>query len=338
MPISPQKLQGKYGILGALKHFRRFYHLWVTYIDMDEELHSLSAKEIADKIKRMEIRGAAFIARATAIAVKNAALSFKSDDPQEFKDYMADICNMLVSTRPTAVSLPNALYYVMHNVDHSDVDEAKIKIKERSDKFVKNSLIASKKIAEYGGKRLKDGDVIITHCNSSLAIGAIFYAYDQGKDIQVIATESRPKRQGYITVRELAEHGVDVSLIVDSAVRYFMNEADHVYIGADSVASNGAVINKIGTSQVALCAHEARVPVTVCAETYKFSRETMYGDLIPIEEREAQEIVEPDEFPGVTIRNPVFDATPEKYIDAIITEKGIISPSGAYRIIKELEI
>ena len=125
-------------------------------------------------------------------------------------------------------------------------------------------------------------------------------------------------------------------MIVDSAVRYFMRDIDIVIVGADTIASNGAVINKIGTSQIALVAHEARVPFMVAAETYKFSPETVIGKLVDIEERDPREIANPDEFPGVKFRNPVFDATPPDYIDAIITERGLISPYLAYQIIKEV--
>ncbi len=300
-------------------------------------MSSLSPDDIAEGISSMGIRGAALIARAAAAALKNAAISFEGNDTEEFKRYMDGIKDTLLSTRPSAVSLPNSIRYVLGKVEYDSVEDARESIIERSEEFIAKSHRAGEMIAEYGGKRIKDGDVILTHCNSSLAIGAMKYAWDQGKKICVFATESRPKRQGYITVRELAEHGIPVNLIVDSAVRYFMKDVDHVYIGADSIASNGAVINKIGTSQVALCAHESRVPVTVCAETYKFSRATTFGELIQIEERDPSEIVEPDEFPGVNIRNPVFDATSGDHIDAIITERGVISPSSAHRIIEEME-
>jgi ribose 1,5-bisphosphate isomerase len=117
-----------------------------------------------------------------------------------------------------------------------------------------------------------------------------------------------------------------------------MSKVDVVIVGADTVASNGAVINKIGTSQIALCAHEARVPVIVCAETYKFSHETMTGELVEIEERDVSEVVNPDEFPNVRIFNPVFDATPPDYIDVIVTEEGVISPHAAFEIIKTLDL
>lgn len=294
-----------------------------------DEFTGLGLEDIAKKIESMEIRGAAKIARAAAHALKDEA----SNDEGELDERINEAVEKLKKTRPTAVSLQNAIRYVTRNEVSGFTADM---IKERADTFIEKSRSAGKKIAEYGGKRISNGNTILTHCNSSMALGAIKYAWDMGKEIDVIATESRPKKQGYITVRELAEYGIPVTLIVDSAVRYKMTDVDHVYVGADTIASNGAVINKIGTSQVALCAHEARVPVTVCAETYKFSRETAFGNLVEIEERDAEEIVDPENFPGVKISNPVFDATPADYVDCVVTEEGVISPSESYRIIKEM--
>ncbi|MGM0405909.1 MAG: ribose 1,5-bisphosphate isomerase [Thermoplasmatota archaeon] len=294
-----------------------------------DEFTGLGLEDIAKKIESMEIRGAAKIARAAAHALKEEAVKGE----EGLDERINEAVEKLKKTRPTAVSLQNAIRYVtMNEVSGFTADT----IKERADTFIEKSRSAGKKIAEYGGKRISNGNTILTHCNSSMALGAIKYAWDMGKEIEVIATESRPKKQGYITVRELAEYGIPVTLIVDSAVRYKMTDVDHVYVGADTIASNGAVINKIGTSQVALCAHEARVPVTVCAETYKFSRETAFGNLVEIEERDAEEIVDPENFPGVKISNPVFDATPADYVDCVVTEEGVISPSESYRIIKEM--
>ncbi|MFW6196852.1 MAG: ribose 1,5-bisphosphate isomerase [Thermoplasmatota archaeon] len=302
----------------------------------DVKMKNLSLEEIAEKIESMEIRGAAKIGRAAAWGLKNSVSEYECKDIKELKKLIKTGKERLKSTRPTAVSLHNAIRYVLKG-SSKDVEERKKMIVNRANEFIDKSINAGEKIAEYGGRRISDGEVILTHCNSSIALGCIKHAWDEGKDIRVIATESRPKRQGYITVRQLSEYGVPVSLIVDSAVRYKMTDVDKVYVGADTIASNGAVINKIGTSQVALCAHETRVPVTVCAETYKFSSETAFGDLIEIEERDPNEIVNPDDFPGVEISNPVFDATPSKYVDSIITEEGVISPSYAYKIIKEME-
>ncbi len=301
----------------------------------DEDIEGLDFESIVQGIESMEIRGAALIARAAAVGIRKYSDVYVGDDVDEFKNWLMEGKERLKSTRPTAVSLNNALNYVC-KTEGDDVDEIRSNIKTRAERFVRRSHEAAVNIAEYGGKRINEGDTILTHCNSSLAIGAIVYAWEQGKKINVIATESRPKLQGLITVRELAEKDIPVTLIVDSAVRYFMQKVDQVYVGADTVASNGAVINKIGTSQIALCADEARVPLTVCAESYKFSKDTVFGEKVEIEERDPSEIVDTTEFPGVKVRNPVFDATPPDYIDAIITEEGVISPSSAYRIIKDV--
>jgi len=300
------------------------------------ELEGEDLEDIAQKIETMEIRGAAKIARAGALALKKVVEDYEGDSVEKIESELGKGVDRLRSTRPTAVSLENAINHVMA-VEYETLEELKKGISNRALSFIERSFEAKNRIAEYGGKRIADEDVILTHCNSSMALGAIKYSWDQGKDIEVIATESRPKKQGYITIKELSEYGIPVTLIVDSAVRHKMKDVDKVYVGADTVASNGAVINKIGTSQVALCAHESRVSLTVCAETYKFSSKTAIGDLVEIEERDPSEIVDQSDFPNVNISNPVFDATPSKYVDSIITEEGVISPEGAYRVIEEME-
>lgn len=299
-------------------------------------MKGLDIEDIAEKIETMEIRGAAKIARAGVKAVLKVVEEFEDDDEEALLVELKKCRDRLINTRPTAVSLENGLKYMMKGIDDAEnTEEMKKRVKNNYSQFIELSLKAKEDIAEYGGKRINEGDVVLTHCNSSIALGAIKYAWEEGKNIEVIATESRPKKQGYITAKELSQEDIPVTLIVDSAVRHKMKQVDQVYVGADTIASNGAVINKIGTSQVALCAHECRVPFTVCAESYKFSRETAFGDLVQIEERDPSEIVDPKDFCDVKISNPAFDATPADYVDCIITEKGIISPEGAYRIIEE---
>lgn len=285
----------------------------------------------------MDIRGAGKIAKAAALALKELTLKYTGEDINELKSELRKASETLLSTRPTAISLENAINAVLKNIEASlRVGDLKKTVTKNADQFIENADKALEVIGEIGARRVKDGDVILTHCNSSAALSVILHAHRDGKKIQIFGTESRPKKQGYITVRKLAEEKIPVTLIVDSAVRYVMQDIDLVIVGADTIASNGAVINKIGTSQIALCAHEARVPVMVCAETYKFSKETMTGELVEIEERDVHEIVNPENFLGVKIFNPVFDATPPEYIDIIITERGVISPHAAYEIIKEM--
>jgi len=299
----------------------------------------MDIEETAQKIELMEVRGAAKIARAAAEALKNFALGYEGNDIKKFRDELKQAGERLISTRPTAVSLRNAVTMILKGENKGDnLEQVKNSIVTEAENFIIRSEKALEVIAEIGSKRIKNKDVLLTHCNSSAAISTIIKAHKDGKKIQVYATESRPKRQGYITVRQLVKEGVPTTLIVDSAVRYVMQRVDLVVVGCDTVASNGAIINKIGTSQIALCAHEARVPVMVCAETYKFSHETLAGELVEIEERDVNEVVKQEDFLGVRIFNPVFDATPPEYIDVIVTEKGVISPHAAYEIIKALDL
>lgn len=294
-----------------------------------------SIEEVAEAIRTMRIRGAANIARSAATALKEIAMNYSGNDPEALRSELEKGKRLLLSSRPTAVSLWNAVHLVMRGSRSVEsLDALRNLIIQNADNFLKRSIEAERKIGEIGARRIRDGDTVLTHCNSSMALGVIRTAFRQGKNINVIATESRPWRQGLLTVKQLAEEEIPVTLIIDSAVRHMMREVDIVVVGADTIASNGAVINKIGTSQIALAAHEARVPFIVCAETYKFSPKTLIGELVEIEERSIEEIISPSEIPeGVRVMNPVFDATPPEYIDCIVSEIGIISPFAAYEVI-----
>jgi len=299
---------------------------------------SIEVRRIADDIRTMRIRGAGRIARAAARVLKITAKATKARTPAEFIKELDRVSKLLLSTRPTAVSLPNAIRFVtLRPKLAKDVDLRTLRrmVVSRVDEFIRTSRDAVKRIGEMGARRISDGDVIMTHCNSNCAISIIKTAFKQGKHIQVYVTESRPMDQGLISARQLLNAGVPTTLIVDSAVRHFIRDIDKVIVGADSIAANGAVINKIGTSQLALAAHEARVLFFVAAESYKFHPGTLVGRLVEIEEREPNEIVNPKRFPGVRIRNPVFDVTPPDYIDLIITERGIVPPSAAYTLLQE---
>lgn len=294
-------------------------------------------KETAQKIKTMEIRGAGRIARAAAGELRDYAGRLKTGEPDEFNKKMKYAARLLVSTRPTAVSLPNAVRVVMRYEGESVV-EAKSSIKKLADEFIANSENAVKKIGEIGARRVRDGDTIMTHCNSAAATSIFASAHAQGKEINIIATESRPRMQGLITIKQLDKLGIKTTLIVDSAVRYFMKEVDLVIMGADAVTVNGSVINKIGTSQLALAAHESRKNVIIAAETYKFSPRTILGELVEIEERDSGEVLSREklgEFTNACVKNPAFDVTPREYIDLIVTEVGAIPPEMAYIIIRE---
>ena len=290
-----------------------------------------------EAIKSMEIRGAGRIARAGASALADYATNFKGDDPKVFIAEIMDSKDRILGSRPTAVSLWNGVHATIKGVDACDtVEGMRELIVSNAERFNKASLDAVKTIGEIGAKRIQDGDVILTHCNSSAALSVIKTAFRQGKKFRVYATESRPWRQGILTVNELAKEGIDITLIIDSAVRSVMKSVTKVFVGADTITSHGTLVNKIGTSQLALAANEARVQFYVCSETYKFSPMTLFGDMVTIEERDHDEVAKREILdPAVKIFNPVFDSTPAKYIDGIITEVGLISPGSVYHVMTD---
>jgi ribose 1,5-bisphosphate isomerase len=295
--------------------------------------------ETAEKIKSMEIRGAGRIAREAAEALRRHATEVRAGDLKSFRREMGSAAQTLVATRPTAVSLPNAVHIVMSGIERAlTLKEAQDGVILRAEQFIHSSQHAVEKIAQFGARHISDGDTILTHCNSEAALGCIIEAHRSGKEIEVFATEVRPRNQGLVTIRTLNDAGIKTNFIVDSAVRSFIHEVDLVIVGADAVTVNGAVVNKIGTSQVAHTAHEARVNVLVAAETYKFAPRTIFGELIQIEERAGNEVLADEiaiTLPYVTVRNPAFDVTPAEYIDLIVTEAGAIPPQLAYIIIRE---
>ena len=290
-----------------------------------------------EAIKSMEIRGAGRIARAGASALADYATNFKGDDPKGFIAGIMDSKDRILGSRPTAVSLWNGVHATIKGVDTCDtVEGMRELIVSNAERFNKASLDAVKTIGEIGAKRIQDGDIILTHCNSSAALSVIKTAFRQGKKFRVYATESRPWRQCILTVNELAKEGIDITLIIDSAVRSVMKSVTKVFVGADTITSHGTLVNKIGTSQLALAANEARVQFYVCSETYKFSPMTLFGDMVTIEERDHDEVAKREILdPAVKIFNPVFDSTPAKYIDGIITEVGLISPGSVYHVMTD---
>ena len=295
--------------------------------------------ETAASIKSMEIRGAGRIARAAVEALADYARNLDVSDPDLFRQKMQGAADILTRTRPTAVSLPNAVRSVMRALDSFEsVEEAREAVLARATEFVEESGHAIERIAEIGARHISDGDVLLTHCNSEAALGCILEAHRQGKEIEVYATEVRPRGQGLITIRTLNDAGIRTNYIIDSAARYFINDIDLVIVGADAIAVNGAVVNKIGTAQIAHAAHEARTNVVVAAETYKFAPRTILGERIEIEERDPTEVLPEDmakRLPLVQVRNPAFDVTPAGYIDLIVTERGAIPPELAYMVIRD---
>lgn len=247
--------------------------------------------------------------------------------PAEASAVLDDGVHKLVEARETEPMLRNGLRYMQTHTpkEWSDREAFKATASRASAEIVGHFRESKRRIVMIGSRRVRDGNTILTHCHSSAVTETLIEAHMQGKRFRVIQTETRPKYQGRITARELVEAGIDTTMIVDSAARHYMKEIDFVVVGSDAITSEGNVINKIGTSQVALAANEARVPFYVVSTLLKFDPVTIHGEYEAIEERETGEIWEnPPE--GLKIRNPAFDVTRRDYIHGIITEEGIISP------------
>lgn len=294
---------------------------------------------IAEEIRTMNIRGAGRIARAAAGALRDHAEATQEHSLSQFQAEMKRAADILCSTRPTAVSLPNAIHIVMRDLcDATSVEDARARIARNAEAFITSSETAVSRIGVMGANLIQNGDCILTHCNSEAALACLIQAKRQGKEIEVFATEVRPWNQGLLTIEVLNQNEIPTHFIVDSAVRAYINDMDCVIAGADAVYANGNVINKIGTSQIALTAHEARTKMIIAAETYKFAPRTILGEEIEIEERPGSEVLSDEvvsTLPFVRVRNPVFDETPARYIDLIVTEIGVIPPEYAPFIIKD---
>jgi len=287
------------------------------------------------KIRSMEIRGAGRIATAAAASLRDFSQAIQTQSLDDFNIQMGRAADILLKTRPTAVSLSNAIRMVM-KYNTEDLQSARQAVVLNADRFIEISEKALERIGQIGSRRIRDGATVLTHCNSLAALCVISTAHKSGKRIKVIATESRPRYQGITTIGMLDRMGIETELIVDSAARSVMNEVDLVVVGADVITANGTLVNKIGTAQIALAAHEARTSFIVAAETYKFSPQTLLGELVTIEERESSEVLaDISKYSHVRVRNPAFDVTPHQYIDLICTEVGAIPPEMSYQIIRE---
>lgn len=288
-------------------------------------------QEVADAIRDMVIRGAPAIGVAAAFGV---ALAARLSDGNV--DAIQKACDLLASTRPTAVNLFWAIERMKEHID--DGAEALL---AQAESILREDIASCKAIGRFGAELVPDEATILTHCNAGAlatggwgtALGVIRSAVAQGKKVRVIADETRPFLQGArLTAWELNRDGIDVTVVPDVAAAALIasGEVDLVVVGADRVARNGDVANKIGTYGVALAAHADQIPFYVAAPWSTIDMNCPDGNSIPIEERPSSEVTHvfgqrilPK---GVPVRNPAFDVTPCDLVTAIITESGVVLP------------
>jgi translation initiation factor eIF-2B subunit alpha/methylthioribose-1-phosphate isomerase len=325
----------------------------VNQIILPHKLEFLSLKhhtETAEAIENMVMRGAGAIGVAGGYGMAQAALEGKNLSLPDFIDYFSDAVERLRKTRPTAANLFNAVDRCVEASSSGSVSERVNSIVREADLIEEEDVQASKKIGEYGNELIRNGSSILTHCNAGAlafvdngtALSPIRRAHNCGKRVFVYVDETRPRCQGArLTAWELENEGIPYSLIVDNAAGYFMRkgEIDMVIVGADRIAANGDVANKIGTYEKAVLAKENNIPFYVAAPEMTFDLKCASGDHIEIEERDDNEIRtmgglnEKGVYTRVLItmknavvKNPSFDVTPQNLVSGFITEKGILKP------------
>ncbi len=296
-------------------------------------------QDVARAIKNMNIRGAPAIGVAAAYGIALGAQKIEAASKSRFLKELKRVTSTIAATRPTARNLFQVVSRMNRAAARADIDNIKKTLADEAVKIHTEQEQADRKLGQLGADLIKDGSSILTHCNTGplatagygTALGIIIRAQQQGKEIKVLATETRPLLQGArLTAWELKKAGVAFKLITDSMAGYFMRQKDIdlVIVGADRIAANGDTANKIGTYTLAVLAKENNIPFYIAAPTTTIDPGLASGDEIAIEQRSPEEVthiggvrIAPE---GVEALNPAFDVTPHRYITAIITEKGII--------------
>jgi ribose 1,5-bisphosphate isomerase len=294
-----------------------------------------TVKATAEKIRKLEVQGARNVAIAAVKALQTLAEQTKAKTKAEFLSELAHAQKLLFASRETEPLMRNAVRWVISHVENADKEVSvlsKLAI-SKADQFLKDLDDSREQTAQIGAKRVQDGMVIFTHCHSTTVTRLLAKAKDDGKIFKVICTETRPAFQGRITARELVQLRIETTFIVDSGARTFMPTADLVIVGADAITSEGNVVNKIGTSTLAVLAHESRKAFYVVSELLKFDSITMYGGYEGIEQRSPAEVWKkaPE---GLKVHNPAFDVTPNRYIHGLICEEGIIAPQSVAEVMR----
>ena len=308
-----------------------------------EELYVTCAtyQEVATAIRDMVVRGAPAIGVAAAMGLALGVKQSKAPDIATLRSEFGQMCRTMGETRPTAVNLFAAIRRMQQRfeaVAHQGVHTVKISLVEEAQQMLLEDIAANEAMGRHGATLMPSSGGVLTHCNAGAlatcgygtALGVIRSAVQSGKQIHVFADETRPFLQGSrLTAWELMKDGIPTTLIADNMAGAMMRlgKIKAVVVGADRIAANGDVANKIGTYSVAVLAKEHAIPFYVAAPWTTVDMKTPDGDGIPIEQRPSREIthhagkqVAPD---GVLVENPAFDVTPNKYIAAIVTERGI---------------
>jgi methylthioribose-1-phosphate isomerase len=301
--------------------------------------------DVAEAIRELKVRGAPAIGVTAALGIALGARQYTQQDFEGFHRHMDEVCSVLSATRPTAVNLfwaVDRMKRVFTGPPPKSVEEYQEDLLNEALAILEEDVRVNQSLGKHGAAIIQDGDNILTHCNAGAlatagygtALGVVRAAWEEGKRLRVFADETRPVLQGArLTAWELQQDGIPVTLITDNMAGALMQKQgiQCCVVGADRIAANGDVANKIGTYSVAVLAKAHGIPFYVAAPISTVDLETPNGNGIPIEERNASEVTQLQGGrmiapAGVTVWNPAFDVTPANLITGIITERGILSP------------
>ena len=302
-------------------------------------------KRVASAIKDMVVRGAPAIGAAAGFGLALAGFESTSSSTSGLRTDLESASAILKAARPTAVNLAWALDRILAAVVNfnGSSDDLRHRVLEEAQRIADEDVEINRRMAEHGAALIDDGDIIIHHCNTGslatvewgTALGVIHTAWEQGKKIHVLVDETRPRLQGArLTAWELSQYGIPYDIITDNMAGYFLKsgQVQKCFVGSDRTAANGDVANKIGTYMLALAASDNSVPFYPVVPTSTIDMSLANGDLIPIEERDPEEVLGL-QFKGETVtpenaraRNIAFDVTPARLVTGIVTENGVAYP------------
>jgi methylthioribose-1-phosphate isomerase len=315
-----------------------------------------SYREVADAIRAMVVRGAPAIGATAAFGLALAANRSSASEATALRADLKQAAETLHEARPTAANLDWALQQVLKAALEAQggADDLRAAVLAEAQRIADEDVEINLRMARHGAALIDDGDTVIHHCNTGAlatvdwgtALGVIRMAHEQGKRVHVLVDETRPRLQGArLTAWELLQYGIPFDVISDSASGYFLRsgQVNKVFFGGDRMAANGDVANKIGTYMLALAAKDNDVPTYAVVPTSTIDLSLAHGNQIPIEEREAAEVLalqvegQPVTPKGASARNPAFDVTPNRLLTAIVTEMGVIYPPYESNLRKILE-
>ncbi len=329
--------------------FGQLHLLDQTLLPLEQrEIVCTTVEQVWEAIKVLRVRGAPAIGVASAYGVVLGMQQTMQELPENWRERLEEVCDYLATSRPTAVNLFWALERMRRvGLALNEVDEVLPKLLHEARAIEREDREMCAAIGRHGAALLTDGQSILTHCNAGslatagdgTALAVIYAAVSQGKRIHVYADETRPLMQGArLTAWELKQRDIPVTLICDSMAGWIIRQGriQGVIVGADRIAANGDVANKIGTYSVAVLARAHDIPMYVAAPSSTFDLSLKSGNEIPIEDRDSREITHgfgrqtaPD---GIAVANPAFDVTPAELVTALVTERGVISPVTTERI------